>query len=118
MLPLRLPCKLCVDKQMPGRTADCQSLTGSYNSYFDIVRADTPALLDAAFRLRYQVYCVENPFENAAEHSDGRERDADDDRSIHTLLVHRRTGIVAGTARVILPIHGGLLRPLPIHRIL
>jgi len=29
-----------------------------YNEYFDIVRADTPALLDEAYRLRYQVYCL------------------------------------------------------------
>jgi len=91
---------------------------GSYSSYFDIVRANTPALLDEAYRLRYQVYCVENPFENAAEHIDGCEIDADDDRSIHTLLVHRRTGAVAGTVRVILPTNDPSRRPLPIHRIL
>jgi len=88
-----------------------------YNEYFDIVRADTPALLDEAYRLRYQVYCLEHPFENAAEHSDGRERDEDDDRSVHSLLVHRQTGVFAGTVRAILP-KEVQRRPLPIHRIL
>ena len=69
---------------MSSRNLVCPGLPGSYESYFDIVRADTPALLDEAYRLRYQVYCVENPFENPAEHSDGRERDADDiGRFIH-----------------------------------
>jgi N-acyl amino acid synthase of PEP-CTERM/exosortase system len=89
-----------------------------YRQYFDIVRADTPALLDEAYRLRYQVYCVENPFENAAEHADGRERDVDDDRSVHTLLRHRTTGAFAGTARVILPHDGVPHRPLPLHQLL
>lgn len=90
----------------------------AYANYFDIVRADSPLLLDAAYRLRYQVYCIENPFENAAEHLDGRERDEDDDRSVHALLVHRRTGAFAGTVRAILPCPDDLPRPLPIDRIL
>src|SRR5579864_5647353 len=92
------------------------SLAAAYNEHFDVVHATTPALLDEAYRLRYQVYCVENPFENPAEHVDGRETDVDDDRSVHALLVHRRTGITAGTVRVILPVEKQL-RPLPIHRV-
>jgi N-acyl amino acid synthase of PEP-CTERM/exosortase system len=90
----------------------------SYMQYFDIVRADTSALLDEAYRIRYQVYCVENPFENAAQHSDARERDVDDDRSVHALLRHRATGAFAGTVRVILPDNGALQRPLPVHHLL
>ena len=88
-----------------------------YNEYFDIERADDAERLDRVYRLRYQVYCLEHPFENADEHSDGRERDEDDDRSVHTLLVHRQTGADAGTARAILPIELER-RPLPIQRIL
>jgi len=66
-----------------------------YNEHFDVVRADTRALLDQAYRLRYQVYCVENPFESPAEQVNGRETDLDDDRSVHALLVHRRSGAMA-----------------------
>jgi N-acyl amino acid synthase of PEP-CTERM/exosortase system len=97
-----------------------QDLTRTYIDHFDIVRADTPSLLDEVHRLRYQVYCLENDgFENADEHPDGRERDSDDDRSIHALLLHRRTGNFAGTVRVILPtLNGSPWRPLPMHRIL
>lgn len=74
-----------------------------YSEYFDVVRADTPELIREAYRLRYQVYCVENPFENPAEHPDGLETDEFDDHSLHCLLVHRATGTVAGTVRLILP---------------
>lgn len=88
-----------------------------YHEHFDMVRADTPALLDQAYRLRYQVYCVENAFEDPAGQMDGRETDGDDDRSVHTLLVHRRSGTVAGTVRVILSDDGTRPRPLPIRRV-
>src|SRR5437588_3429764 len=107
--------------RMYSNSACCDSADSGfawhYNEYFDIVRANSPALLDEAYRLRYQVYCLEHPFENAAEHSDGRERDEDDDRSVHSLLVHRQTGVFAGTVRAILP-KEVQRRPLPIHRIL
>lgn len=93
-----------------------QELVRSYTEHFTVVRADTPALLDEAFRLRYQVYCLENSgFESADEHQDRRERDRDDDRSVHALLMHRRTGAYAGTVRVILPSSS---RPLPMQSLL
>jgi N-acyl amino acid synthase of PEP-CTERM/exosortase system len=89
----------------------------SYNQYFAIVRAGIPELLDRAYRLRYQVYCIENPYEDPARCRDEREIDDDDDRSVHTLLIHRRSGMAAGTARVImLPLDTE--RPLPMQRLL
>jgi N-acyl amino acid synthase of PEP-CTERM/exosortase system len=90
---------------------------GSYDQYFDVIRADTPELLDLAYRLRYQVYCIENRFEDSARCPHRREIDGDDDRSVHTLLVHRQSGVAAGTARLILP-RPDIGRPLPIQRIL
>ena len=81
------------------------SLAEVYEQYFTMVRADTPALREAAFRLRYQVYCVENAFEDPSHFPDRMEYDAYDQRAVHALLVHRPTGNVAGTASVT-----GLLR--------
>jgi N-acyl amino acid synthase of PEP-CTERM/exosortase system len=86
-----------------------------YDFHFAIVRARTPELLRKAYRLRYQVYRVENPFENPDEQIDQCETDKYNDRSAHTLLVHRRTGEVAGTSRVILPHKSD---PLPIATLL
>jgi N-acyl amino acid synthase of PEP-CTERM/exosortase system len=95
-------------------------LAGSYADYFTVVRADTLALRDEAFRIRYQVYCLEKSgFESPDEHQDGRERDADDDRSVHALLMHNRSGAYAGTVRVILPTrNSSLSRPVPMHDLL
>ena len=97
---------------------DTQDWSSSYTRHFDLLRADTPELLDEAYRLRYQVYCIEHPFENPAEHPGGRETDIDDDRSVHALLRHRRTGAFAGTVRVILPSCGQSPRILPMQRVL
>lgn len=88
---------------------------GSYHEAFSVLRADRPERLDQAYRLRYRVYCIENQFEDHRHFPDGRETDADDDRSAHTLLVHRRSGAAVGTARLILPDRS---RPLPIERVL
>jgi N-acyl amino acid synthase of PEP-CTERM/exosortase system len=91
----------------------------SYDGHFEIVRADSQELFNEALRLRYQVYCVENTFENSTEYPDGYERDIEDDRSAHILLKHRRSGEFAGTARVILPVvKGASKRLLPVHRLL
>jgi N-acyl amino acid synthase of PEP-CTERM/exosortase system len=87
------------------------SLIDLYNRYFEVIPADTPERIDEVFRLRYQVYCVENPFENPAEHLDGLEHDAYDSHAVHSLLIHRPTGTVAGAVRLVLPREG---KQLPI----
>jgi N-acyl amino acid synthase of PEP-CTERM/exosortase system len=92
-------------------------LSNLYTSHFDVIRADTSALLDRVYEIRYQVYCVENAFEDPAQNLDGREIDGDDDRAAHVLLIHRESGEAAGTARVIFP-DPSQRRPLPIERIL
>jgi len=80
-----------------------QDFSSCYREHFEVVRASTPCLLDQVYRLRYQVYCVENSYEDPKQQMDGRERDIYDHRSVHALLVHRRSEAVAGTVRVILP---------------
>jgi N-acyl amino acid synthase of PEP-CTERM/exosortase system len=94
-----------------------RALPEIYDSHFDLLRADSPELLDRAYQIRYQVYCVENPFLDPIENRNGRETDADDDRSAHLLLIHRQSGEALGTARVIFP-DATNVRPLPMERTL
>lgn len=98
------------------RSYDTESpkLMDVYSKYFDVVRADTPELAREAFRLRYQVYCVENAFENPDEHPDGLETDEYDSHSVQSLLIHRASGMVAGCVRLILPEPNAPERGLPI----
>ena len=93
------------------------SLKAVYDRNFRVVRADTDDLRAHAFRLRYQVYCIENAFEPAPRNPGRRETDEYDRQSRHSLLVHGREGAVVGTVRLILPrLHSGEL-PLPIQRV-
>jgi len=85
-----------------------------FRDFFEVVPADTPELLEEVFRLRYQVYCLETKFEDSSNFSDGLERDEFDERSVHGLLRHRRSGIYAGTVRLVLPDPGNLAS-LPLH---
>ncbi len=78
-------------------------LSALYDQYFSVVPADTPALLDEAHALRYQVYCVEHEFEDPALQSGKREMDAHDSHSVHAVLIYRPSGKVVGCVRLILP---------------
>lgn len=84
-------------------TREKTSVADNYDSFFEVVLADTQELLDRVHKIRYQVYCVENPFEDPAENPGGYEIDVYDERSVHSLLIHRQSGEVAGTVRLILP---------------
>jgi len=81
---------------------------------FSVVLADTPELVDAACRLRYQVYCVERGFEPG---SNGIETDEFDSRARHVLLIHRESRDVIGTVRVVPPRSSSLDAALPMQRV-
>ena len=68
------------------------SLKSVFEEYFQIVLADTPALRDTVFRLRYQIYCMETGFERPEDFPDGLEKDAFDGRAVHSLLQHKASG--------------------------
>jgi N-acyl-L-homoserine lactone synthetase len=82
-------------------------MNDSYNgfqSFFEIVVADTPELLEAVYRIRYQVLCVQNTFPdmNADDYPNQLEKDEYDDHSCHALLRFRSTGQYIGAVRLIL----------------
>lgn len=98
-------------------------LIAALNEYFELVHADTDALRMQVYQLRYQVYVVETGFEREEAckrgiDAEGQpciwEEDAFDARSDHYLVRHRRTGMVAATARLILPDRTDLAAPFPI----
>ena len=80
-----------------------RALLAIYRRHFEIIQADTAELRDLAYLLRYQVYVHEHGFEKPEDHPGERERDEFDEKSLHVLMRHRRSGIVVGTARLVLP---------------
>lgn len=102
-----VPARAAATPPRPKRSSKATSHIGRdlYRQYFDtlVLKADDHDLRDEGFRLRYQVYCVENAFEDPADNPDGLERDALDDRSVHCLLQHKRSRAMAGAVRLVLP---------------
>jgi N-acyl amino acid synthase of PEP-CTERM/exosortase system len=84
---------------------------------FDGVPVDTPAQLEAAHRLRYQVFCVENKIFDPAKSPRGLEYDEYDDHSLHAVLLHRTTQTVVGTVRLVLHKPGAKCGSLLFHQL-
>jgi N-acyl-L-homoserine lactone synthetase len=76
--------------------------------------ADTPALLEECYRIRYEVYCSERHF---LVGQNGVERDEFDANSQHIALLSRRTGSVVGTVRLVFPAAGTSTGSLPLQRV-
>lgn len=93
------------------------AMTGSldeFQHYFEIVAAENGELIALSQRLRYQVYCIEHAFLNARDYPNELERDDYDQRSVHTVLRHRLTGLPAATVRLVLADESEPQRPFPI----
>lgn len=76
---------------------DC--LIQGFKQYFTIKRAESQAVLDDIYRIRYGVYCQEFGFD--LPHHQGLEQDQFDPYSSHCLLTHKSSGMNVGCIRVI-----------------
>ena len=85
----------------------------SFQQSFDVIAANSPTLREVCYGLRYQVYCVENPFEDPGAFPDRLERDGFDAHAVNALMTDRQTGDAIGCCRVVLPFDGGAARKLP-----
>jgi len=92
-------------------------LSDAYYQWFEVIPANTPALREKAYRLRYQVYCCENQYEAPEEHPEQLETDTFDCRSIHSLIIDRANGAAIGTVRLILAEPESREASLPIQQI-
>jgi hypothetical protein len=95
------------------------SLVDLFNKYFEVVPADTPEKLLQAYRLRYEVYCKEAliPGFHPENYPEGLEYDQYDERSVHSLLMHKPSGLIAGTVRIILPDQDKLDTKFPVEKV-
>ena len=73
---------------VPPRERAEETLLDKFDTYFELITVCTQEQIQQAQRIRYQVYCVENPFENTDEYPDGLECDEFDSHAVHSLLIH------------------------------
>jgi N-acyl amino acid synthase of PEP-CTERM/exosortase system len=74
-----------------------------FNKYFEMIPATSDNLKNEAYKLRYQVYCVENMFLNPELYTVCLEFDEFDQQSIQYLILHRKSGDYIATVRLIFP---------------
>ena len=87
------------------KPAPASRITGLPPGRFKLTTVSTPAQREQVHRLRYQIYCVEYPFENPTQFAGGLERDEFDAHSVHRLIYDHHTDQAIGTVRLILPLH-------------
>ncbi|MDD1610781.1 MAG: PEP-CTERM/exosortase system-associated acyltransferase [Methylococcaceae bacterium] len=88
------------------------SIIDAFNNYFEMIPANTDELKQEVYKLRYQVYCVENKF--LEPDANGVEHDEYDHHSSHYLIRHRETNCYMATTRLVLPDKQNLQKLFPI----
>ena len=91
-------------------------LYDDFYTHFQIIPADNTDLLKAAYRIRYQVYCKENHFEDRNLFPDQMETDEYDSHSSHSLVHCKTTGEYAGLVRLVLPDPTNPNKPMPVEK--
>ncbi|MBT1074686.1 PEP-CTERM/exosortase system-associated acyltransferase [Geobacter grbiciae] len=91
-------------------------LVDYFNLLYSVVPAETDELVKETYRLRYQVYCIENEFE-PPESSHQMETDEFDDNSVHSIIKYNKSGQSLGSVRMILPNQDDYTRSFPIQKI-
>jgi N-acyl amino acid synthase of PEP-CTERM/exosortase system len=77
-------------------------LSKSFYEYFEILQADSESLREQAYRLRYEVLCLEKNLPGFDQNPENLESDKYDRFSIQSVMRYRATGEVVGTVRLIL----------------
>ncbi len=73
-----------------------------FNSVFNVELATSPEAINEVFEIRYQVYCIDKPFEDPDSFANKREHDAYDPRSAHAVIRHRLSGDSAAAVRLVM----------------
>ena len=94
-----------------------RTLLDRFQSQFRVVPANSVERVRITQRVRYQVYCIENPHEKCVD-PDGLERDEFDAHAAHSLLIHRASDTALGTVRLILPLPDALSRSFSLQRVM
>lgn len=99
-------------------TPNEETLLARFNSNFQTLTADSAERIRLAQRIRYQVYCIENPLENCGDNPDGIEKDEFDSHAVHSLLLDRASDTALGTVRMILHVPEAPDRSFALQRLL
>ncbi len=72
-----------------------------FDNYFKTEIGDSQSLIEKCQVLRYQVFCDEQHIFDSSQYQAEKETDEFDQRSLHALLIHKKTKISVATVRLI-----------------
>lgn len=72
-----------------------------FQKYFSVKLADTDALRQIVYNIRYRVYCEEFQYESINSFPDNMEFDEYDEHSMHCLIIHKSSKIPAACVRLV-----------------
>lgn len=78
------------------------NVSSIFNSVFNVQLAESPDTINEVFEVRYQVYCIDRPFEDPTCFTDKREHDIYDPHSVHGLIRHTITGDSVAAVRLVM----------------
>lgn len=96
------------DKQGYCMQPGIKSGSSLFDEQFEVVLADDAYSRSLHYQIRYQVYCLEEGFENQASFSNKEEKDQWDEHSVHFLVRSRQTDDWVAAMRMVIPETGGL----------
>ena len=79
-----------------------------FDENFEVILANTESARRIHYQLRYQVYCLEEGFEDHRDFNDGEEKDDWDEHSVHFLVRSKTTREWVATMRLVPSMHNGL----------
>ena len=88
--------------------SDTKSGSSLFDDQFEVVLADNEYSRSIHYQLRYQVYCLEEGFEDQRHFSNEEERDQWDDHSVHFLVRSRQSSEWVAAMRMVIPETGRL----------
>ena len=91
-------------------------LLDNFSRYLDAELALNEDQRNEAHRLRYDVYCEERGYEDPESFPDKLEVDDHDHHSVHALVRHRASDLVAGVVRLVFADMSAPQKPLPIEQ--
>lgn len=90
-------------KEVPNPESNsAENVSDVFNAAFSVELATTPAAINEVLEVRYQVYCIDRPFEDPSVFTDKREHDVYDRRSVHALIRHKASGDGVAAVRLVL----------------
>ena len=78
-----------------------KSLYEQFHEHFEVIRVNNPQHLTEALKIRYQVYCLEQKYEDPQHFPQGLESDTFDHHADHSIIRHKVTNQTLGAVRLV-----------------